>query len=211
MSESTNERGERIDVRTGAVKARIIIPERDLKPCPAEAAADGRHDTECECLGTKLVPILRPRSRAIDPADDSIDAMFEALAEPDRGEVIDESILQPDYTLSRGGGGRSGKKGKKVTGEPMGDPLEGALETGETSEQVNYRRGKPPAVGGTTRDKDTATTVDPKTAEELKAKGRDTGTHLAAYIERVFDDPRAEEILREERARAASAAQQSAS
>ena len=198
-AESKNDRGERIDPRTGAVIARIVAPS-DTQPCDGEPDDRGRHAEECACGGTGSVLIRRPRQRAVDPKDDSLTAMFEALAPDDedgaRGSVIiDDAFLQPDITRAPGGGGSGGnKKRKKVVGDRR-SAIDGRIEY---DKETRARRGRPPKLGET-RTARAKTALARSTVNILSANESIAEDHLAEIIETVLQNPDAAMLLAEAR------------
>src|SRR5487761_2209375 len=107
------EHGEKIE-RSGAP---IIALPADMKPCPAEW-----HPPDCWCRGTGQIPIRKPTLDALDPVDDSLKALEDAIAareeagpigvDPILGDTPENLMRQSVEVTSGGSGGRSKKSPK---------------------------------------------------------------------------------------------------
>ena len=180
-------RGEKIDERTGAIIARL---PRDEIPCNGEVDSRGKHDQECKCLGTGTLTVHRPTIEPVDPIDDSLTALEDAIAARDSEVSHDAYLGAPIGEImsrkvdAKGGGGSGGRKTPKPTrlaSEPHPSATDGRHE----------RTGRPPKYKGGARDSRLTSTVAPETANFVEAENSD----IAALANELLAEPDVQALL----------------
>jgi hypothetical protein len=187
------ERGER--VQRGRVIAAL---PKTMKPCPViydEPVL--RHDAECECAGSGLVPVRRPDIDAVDPEDDSLQALEDAIETGDANDsYLGDSVTNlmrhtVDVKGGGGGGGRTrARKASDMRSEPSPSATDGRLE--RTGRRPRFVR-----IG--TRKDLIGTTVARTTAKVLE----DVGSDAAQLADSLLANPEVQAILAEIKAEGA--------
>lgn len=192
------DRGQAYDSRTGAP---IVALPATMKPCPAKWDGERTHPHECECLGTGQVAVRRPAGEGVDPADDSLDATLDAIAERDENSVDPylgasvTDLMQPAVRVEGHGGG-GGRKKKSATG---GGGHSLAAERSAIDGRLE-RTGRPPRFRET-RPERVRTTIAPETANIMAENKSD----LALLADELLAKPEVQAVLAEVKAEAEQA------
>ena len=122
----------RTSARTAVVPIDAVVPEGEQSPLPLDPSVserfDGAYDrlTEFVSNGYSTAAALEIVATELDFGSMSVSAVMAAIeaerASEDAEDLHGPALLQPGYTISRGGGSRSGKKKSKPRPKPTGRP-----------------------------------------------------------------------------------------